>query len=54
MMDLFFSKHAAFQHSMHYLMDWSGVDYYDVLSAVWTLIVTAPIHCRGFIGVQVT
>ncbi len=22
------------------------------LSAVWTLILTAPIHCRGFIGEQ--
>ncbi len=28
-------------------MDWSGVDYCDVLSAVWTLILTAPIHCRA-------
>ncbi len=27
-------------------MDWSGVDYCDVLSAVWTLVLTAPIHCR--------
>ncbi len=25
------------------------VDYCDVLSAVWTLILTAPIHCRGSI-----
>ncbi len=24
------------------------------LSAVWTLILTAPIHCRGSIGEQVT
>ncbi len=36
--------------------DWS-VDYLWVivmfLSAVWTLILTAPIHCRGFIGEQV-
>ncbi len=23
------------------------------LSAVWTLILTAPIHCRGYIGEQV-
>ncbi len=23
------------------------------LSAVWTLILTAPIHCRGFSGEQV-
>ncbi len=33
------------------LMDWSHVDYLCIivmfLSAVWTLILTAPIHCRG-------
>ncbi len=29
------------------------VDYYEDLSAVWTLILMAPIHCRGFIGEQV-
>ncbi len=38
-------------------MDWSGVDYLWIivmfLSAVWTLILTAPIHCRGSIGEQV-
>ncbi len=38
-------------------MDWSGVDYWWIivkfLSAVWTLILTAPIHCRGSIGEQV-
>ncbi len=28
-------------------MDWSGVDY------LWTLILTAPIHCNGSIGEQV-
>ncbi len=28
------------------------MDYHDVLSAVWTLILTAPIHCRGSIGEQ--
>ncbi len=26
------------------------MDYHDVVSAVWTLILTAPIHCRGSIG----
>ncbi len=35
-------------------MDWSGVDYLWIivmfLSAVWTLILTAPIHCRGSIA----
>ncbi|KTF76300.1 hypothetical protein cypCar_00035082, partial [Cyprinus carpio] len=34
-------------------MDWSGVDYLWIivmsLSAVWTLILTVPIHCRGSI-----
>ncbi len=39
------------------LMDWSGVDYLWIivmfLSAVWTLILTAPIHCRGSIVEQV-
>ncbi len=38
-------------------MDWSGVDYLWIivmfLSAVWTLILTAPIHCRGSNGEQV-
>ncbi len=38
-------------------MDWSGVDYLWIIvmfsSAVWTLILTAPIHCRGSIGEQV-
>ncbi len=29
------------------------VDYCDVLSAVWTLILMAPIHCRGSIGGEV-
>ncbi len=36
---------------------WTGVDYLWIivmfLSAVWTLILTAPIHCRGSIGEQV-
>ncbi len=39
------------------LMDWSGVDYLWTivmfLSAVRSLILTAPIHCRGSIGEQV-
>ncbi len=37
-------------------MDCSSVDYLWIivlLSAVWTLILTAPIHCRGLIGKQV-
>ncbi len=36
---------------------WTGVDYLCIivmfLSAVWTLILTAPIQCRGSIGEQV-
>ncbi len=39
------------------LMYWSRVDYMWItvmfLSAVWTLILTAPIHYRGFIGERV-
>ncbi len=38
-------------------MDWSGVEYLWIivmfLSTVWTLILTAPIHCRASIGEQV-
>ncbi len=38
-------------------MDWSHVDYLWInvmfLSAIWTLILTAPIHCRGSIWEQV-
>ncbi len=38
-------------------MDYRGVGYLWIivmfLSAVWTLILTAPIHCRGSIGEQV-
>ncbi len=36
-------------------INWCGllVDYCDVLSVVWTLILTAPIHYRGSIGEQV-
>ncbi len=38
-------------------MDWSGVDYLRIivmfLSAVQTLILTAPIHCRASIAEQV-
>ncbi len=39
-------------------MDWSGVDYLWIivmcLSAVWTLILTAPIHCRASIAETLT
>ncbi len=49
-------KHATFG-LRHYLMDWSAVDYLwiivMILSAVWTLILTAPIQCRGSIAEQV-
>ncbi len=41
----------------HQLLDWSSVDYLWInvmfLSAVWTLILTAPIHCRASIAEQV-
>ncbi len=49
MMDLFFTSDVM-------LIDGSHVDYLWIivmfLSAVWTLILTAPIHCRGSIGEQ--
>ncbi len=58
MMHLF---HSDTQFSLHKTLidelDWSGVDYLWIivmfLSVVWTLILTAPIHCRGSIGEQV-
>ncbi len=34
-------------------MNWSRVDYCDALSAIWTLMLMAPIHRRGFTGEQV-
>ncbi len=41
----------------HQLMGWSGVDYLCIivmlLSAVWTFLLTAPIHCRASIAEQV-
>ncbi len=56
-MDLLFYKHAAFHFKMHLLMYWRSVDYLRIivmfLSAVWTLILTAPIHCRGSTGEQI-
>ncbi len=41
------------------LQDFNHLDYLWIivilfLSVVWTLILTAPIHCRGSIGEQVT
>ncbi len=34
---------------------WTGVLWIIVmfLSAIWTLILTAPIHCKGSIGEQI-
>ncbi len=52
MMDLFLTNTQVF--TSQDMMYWSGVDYLWIivmfLSAVWTLILTAPIHCRGSIG----
>ncbi len=52
MMDLFLTNtHISF-HKM--VTDWlTGVVVWIIimiLAAVWTLILTAPIHCRGSIG----
>ncbi len=44
-------KHADFHLTKHKLMNWSNVDYCDVF--IRTLILTAPIHCRGSIAEQV-
>ncbi len=68
-MDLYFGQKIQFEVQSVLMMDfflinkpfladgleWCGslVDYCDVLSAVWTLILTAPIHCRGSIAEQV-
>ena len=50
-------KHTASLFTRHSLIDWSHVDYLWIivmfLSAVWTLILTAPIHCRASTGEQV-
>ncbi len=53
MMDLFLTK-AQLLDSQD-VDSWTGVVWIIVmfLSAVWTLILTAPIHCRGSIGEQV-
>ncbi len=60
-MDLFRTNtHEDFQHHKMLTdgLEWCGLlDYYWIivmfLSAVWTLILTAPIHCRGSIAEQV-
>ncbi len=42
------------KHMLTDVNTWTGVVWIIemFLSAVWTLILTAPIHCRGFIGEQ--
>ncbi len=54
-MDLYFGQKIQFEVQSVLMMDLflSLVDYCDVLSAVWTLILTAPIHCRGSIAEKV-
>ncbi len=48
-----FLQNTAFHFTRHYLMNWRGVRITAMfLSAVWTLILTAPIQCRGSIGKQ--
>ncbi len=46
-------KHADFVFSRCYLMDWVVWIIVMLLSAVWTLMLTAPIHFRGSFGEQV-
>ncbi len=51
-------KHSDFRFTIRLLMYWSRVDYLWIivmfLSTVWTIILTAPIHCRGSIGEKQT
>ncbi len=52
-----FLQTCSFQFSRHLQIDWSHGDYLRIivkfLAAVWILILTAPIHCRGSTGEQV-
>ncbi len=51
--NFFFFKQLLPLMDSYLMMDWRGVDYlWMFLSAVWTLILTAPIHCRGSIAEQ--
>ncbi len=53
-MELFLVNTQLLHITVHSLIDWSHVDCLWIvlmfLSAVWTLILTAPIYCRGSIG----
>ncbi len=44
------TEFVSYKQAAFHLLDWSGVDYLWIilmfLSAVWTLILTAPIHCK--------
>ncbi len=56
--DVFIScldSHSDGTHSLQSIHWWTGVVWIIVmfLSAVWTLILTAPIHCRASISEQV-
>ncbi len=53
MMDLFLTNTQQF--TSQDINCWTGLEWIIVmfLSAVWTLILTAPIHCRGSIAEQV-
>ncbi len=52
LMDLFLTKRSFSSQDVNW---WTGEVWIIVmfLSAVWTLTLTAPIHCRGAIGEQV-
>ncbi len=56
MMDLFLASSSfSLDKMLINGLEWCGllVDYCDVFITVWTLILMAPIHCRGSIGEQV-
>ncbi len=50
LMDLFITNTVFSHFTRCWLMDWSHIGYCD---AFISLILTAPIHCRGSIGEQV-
>jgi len=54
MMDLFLKNMQLFtSHNNNLRTGLMWIIFYFFLSAVWTLILTAPIHCKVSIGEQV-
>ncbi len=51
-MNLFLTNSFRFHKMLTDVLDWCGL-LVMLLSAVWNLILTAPIHCRAYIAEQV-